>query len=274
METQKSYKILTHDEYAKVYRTFKRNSQQDDIVRNAVTELILHEFGRNSIDVMSIGSGTGWLEDHLIKHPQLKITSLLAIEPNLCHFEAIKEKSANWKNTIFDLDPSCFGADYGTEKRFDVILMVHTIYYIKNPINAVIKAKSFLKHGGKLIIVAQGEKGGYELTATVYEEVIRNAPPTYAYNCIHGGFIVDGLRKEGIPFTIKEAVDFLNVTDFIGRVESPNYSDTISLFLHTMYEYLDDECKEEIYKKVKKHTTVTEDNRHVFNHYNKFIIVE
>ena len=266
--------MLTQDEYAKVYRTFKRNSQQDDIVRNAVTEFILHEFGRNSIDIMSIGSGTGWLEDHLVKHPKLKVESLLAIEPNLYHVEAMQEKSANWTDTIFELDSSSFGADYRTEKRFDVIIMVHMIYYIKNPIDAIIKAKSFLKHGGKIIIAVQGEKGGYELTAAVYEEVMRSAPLTYTYNCIHGGLIVDGLRKEGIPFTIKEAVDFLDVTDFVGRVESPNCSDAISLYLHTMYEYLDDESKEEIYKKVKKHTTVTEDNRHVFSHYNNFIFVE
>ena len=267
-------KLLTDQEYAKVYGTFKANSQQDDIVRDAVTKFILHEYGSKSIDMMSIGPGTGWLENDLIKHPQLKIKSLLAIEPNPCYVEMLKEKSAKWKNTTVEIDPSCFDVGYATEEKFDVIMMIHSVYYIKDPIDAIMRAKSLLKHGGKIIMFIQGEKGGCELVFSVRAQLGRQVPSISSYNRITGGFIVDALERKNIQCRVQEFTDFHDLTDFIMRKETPCCNDTISFFLQTKYEDLDDMVRDFIYQRVKKLITVTENNGYLLGHSNNFVIIE
>ena len=270
MEELKSCKLLIDEEYAKVYSTFKNNSQQDDIVRDAVTKFILHEYGSKSVDVMSIGPGIGWLEDDLVKHPQLKIKSLLAIEPNPRYIEKLREKSGKWKDTIVEIDPSCFDVGYATEERFDVIMMIHSIYYMKDPIDAIMHAKSLLKHGGKIIMFIQGEKGGCELVFSVREQLGRQVPSISSYNRLTDVVIVDALKKRNISCRVQDFTDFHDLTDFIKRKETPNCNDTISFFFHTKYEDLDDAVRDVIYQKVKKLITVTENNRHLLGHSNNF----
>ena len=274
MEKRKSCKLLTQDEYAEVYSTFKKDSQQDDIVRNAVIKFVLQEFGSKSIDMMSIGPGTGWLEDDLIKHPQLKIKNLLAIESNPCHVEKLKEKSLNWKNISFEIDPSCFDEGYATEKRFDIVMMIHIVYYLKHPIDAIIKAKSLLKPGGKLIMFIQGEKGGCQLVYSIRAQTGRQVPSISNYNWITDAYVVDVLKRKNILCSVHEFIDFHDLTDFIERKETPGCNDTISFFLQTKYEDIDEEFRDEVYQRVKKLITVTENNKCLFGHSSNFVVVQ
>ena len=99
--------------------------------------------------MMSIGAGTGIVEDKIIRHFGMRVISILAIEPNPVHFENLRQMSDKWNDTILELDSSFFDENYDTAKRFDVILINQSIYGIKNPIESILKAKSLLKHGGK-----------------------------------------------------------------------------------------------------------------------------
>ena len=119
---------------------------------------MLGEYCNKPIDIMSIGAGTGWLEDSIIKHSEMKVNNILAIEPNPVHVDKLREMGDKWNDTKFEIDSSFFDENYDTAKRFDVILMVHSIYGMKNPIESIPKAKSLLKNGGKCLIFVKGSK--------------------------------------------------------------------------------------------------------------------
>ena len=274
MAQESPFRPISDDEYAKLFNTLKRTSDLDTIIRNGIIQPILNKYADKAIDVMSVGAGIGWLEDEIIRHPNLKINSILAIEPNQKHAEKLKEKSLNWKYTTSNIDTSYFSENYDTEMRFDVILMVHSIYYLENPTDAIIKLKSFLKDGGQVMIDVRGEKSGFELVKCM-QEYLKIPTSTCIYGSLyHAGMLIEDLKENDIKYQKQEYMASIDVSEFIERKPTPFSNDCVSFLLHTRYENLDKELQEEIYKIVRNRVTVTEDNRFMFGQSNSFIYME
>ena len=273
MEQREPFRAVTEEEYAKIYVTFKRRTDQEIIVSDKIIKKLLQNYENESIDMMSIGAGIGWLENCIIKHPCMKITSILAIEPNPDHLPKLREQSNAWTDTVVQIDSSYFNAHYETSQKFDIVLMVHSIYFIDDPLEAIIRAKSFLKHGGQLIIIVQGDQGGKELACHLYARA-DGAQNILSRNWIDTKFVVDGLKQNNIKYEVENVKISHDVTDFMEKSDSADSSDTVSFFLQTDYKDLDNQLQDEIYQLVKKHVTTTEDNRHIFNHQNGIIIVD
>ena len=273
MAQKKVLKMLDNNEYVKMFATFKENSNQDEVVRDGIIAPIIKKYGGKAFDLMSIGAGVGWLEDDIIRHPELKVNIILAIEPNPEHVEKIREKSAKWKDTISYIETGYFNDDYNTIMRFDVILMVNSIYYIRDPIGVIIKAKSFLKPGGQIMIVMQGEQGNFELTSCLHKQV-KFSQSMYTYNLENSALLVERLQKNNIKYQMQNFNGLLDVTDFIERKNTPSCNDTISFILHSKYEDLDNELQDYIYKIANERAIVTKDNRYLYSHVNSLIIIE
>ena len=266
-------KPITDEEYAQLYITLKRRSDQDAIIRNGTMKSILSKYDGKTIDVMSIGAGIGWLEDEIIKHPHLKVNSMLAIEPNPEHAEKLREKSTTWNDTIGIVDTSYFNENYDTARKFDVILIIHSIYYVENPADAIIKLRSFLKPGGHVLVAVRGEKGGYDLITRVYKHY-KIAPSAIIFGGVcNAAMLTDRFKKNGIKYQVQEVMALHDVSDFIEKKAVPFANDCISFLIHTMYENLDRELQNDIYKFVKDYV-ILKDNRYMFGHLNSFIEVE
>ena len=273
MEQKKSFKALTQEQYTAKYITFKRRADQDAVIRDVIIKALLLKYENRSIDVMSIGAGIGWLENCIIKHPCMKIRSMLAIEPNPDHLVKLREQSDAWTDTVVQIDSSYFNAHYETSQKFDIVLMVHSIYCMNDPLETIIRAKSFLKHGGQLIIIVQGDQCGKELACHLYARA-DGAQNILSRNWIDTEFVVDGLKQNNIKYEVENVKISHDVTDFMEKSDSADSSDTISFLLQTDYKDLDNQLQDEIYQLVKKHVTTTEDNRHIFNNQNGIIIVD
>ena len=272
-QEKKIFKLLTGEEYAKMFITFKSKTDEDTIIRNAVLKPMIENYGDRSIDIMSIGAGKGWLEDEIIRHPQMKVKSILAIEPNPEHAMKLRETSLQWTKTTVNIDQSYFDENYETAHTFDVILIIHSIYYFENAIDAIIKLKSILNPGGQIMLAVEGEKGGNELASHVYGQN-NNVLPTCSFNWIAGEFLVRGLKSNNLKFKLQTFTSVNDVTDFIERKDTPSCNDTVSFFLNTKYEDLDKELQDDIYKMVKDRAIVTKDNKKLFPEDNTFITVE
>ena len=274
MAQEKVFKMLTDEEYAKMFLTFKNKSNEDAIIRNAIIKPIIEKYADKSIDIMSIGAGNGWLEDEIIRHPQMKVKSILAIEPNPEHAKKLQEKSLQWTQTTAKIDQTYFNEKYETVQKFDVILLVHSIYYLDNAIDAIIKLNFFLKSGGQIMIVVDGHQGGYEVASRVYEQMDCVPPIRRLLIRVANGIIAQGLQQNNIKFMLQNGTTLFDVTDFIKKEDTTSCSDVISFFLHTKYEGLDKELQDDIYKIVKERVIVTEDNRQMFPSCTTFINVE
>ena len=265
--------MITDEEYAKTFHTFKSKTDEDAVIRNAIVKPMIEKYADKSIDIMSIGAGKGWLEDEIIRHPQMKIKRILTIEPNPDHAVKLREMSLQWTKTAVSIDQSYFDENYETAQKFDVILLVHSIYYLKNAIDAIIKLKSFLNPGGQIMLAVEGERGGHELASYLYERM-DSVPSTYSFNWLASGLLVQGLKNKNIKCQLQTLTSFIDVTDFIERKDTSSCNDVISFFLHTKYEDLDEELKGDVYKMVQDRVTVTKDNKQLFPEENTFITVE
>ena len=274
MAQERVLKMLDNNEYAKMFTTFKQNSNQDEVVRDGIMTPIIKRYGGKRFDLMSIGAGVGWLEDDIIRHPDLKVNVIVAIEPNPEHVEMIREKSANWIDTISYIETGYFNEGYNTVMRFDVVLMVNSIYYIRDPIGVIIKAKSLLKPGGQIMIVMQGEQGNFEVTSCLHKQVKFSQQSMYTYNLENSVLLVEKLQKNSIKYRMQNFNGILDVTDFIERKDTPTCNDTISFILHSKYEDLDNDLQDEIYKIVNERAIVTKDNRYLYSHVNSLIVIE
>ena len=273
MVRERTFKLLTDEDYAKAFKTLKLNSDENNTIRHAIIQPIINNYAGKSIDMMSIGAGDGWLEDEIIRNPNLNINSILAIEPNHEHAEKLKEKAAKWESTNSIIDISCFDETYETSMRFDVILMVHSIYYQKFPIKAISRAKSFLRRGGVLIIAIVGKNGGHQLAARLYEQM-DNVPAFYNDHLLSSGWLVNHLTNNSIRFHLQTFNCSHDVTDFIKRKETPTCNDTITFFLNTKYESLDTYLQDEVYNMVQERVTISKDKRHLFPEDHDFIYIE
>ena len=273
MARESNFKMITDEEYSRMFITFKRDSNQDAIIRDGIMTQMLHKYGGKSIDMMSIGAGTGWLEDEIIRHPRMKVDSIVAIEPDPERAEILREKSANWKDTITTVDLSYFAENYEIAKQFDVILMIHSLYYTREPIRAIEKAKSFLKPGGQVMIAIRGSKGGIELASCLHEHVTID-PSICIFSWESSEYLTEKLKKNDIKYQIQDLTSFHDVTDFIERNNTPTCNDTVSFFLHTNYDELDKGLQGDLYNIVKDRITVTKDKKHMFNHVTSFIFVD
>ena len=161
---------ITEREYSRVFSTFIASSTEYAQMMDLIKPLV-EEYDGRAIDLMSIGAGTGCMENDLIKLHHLNLNRFLAIEPNTHHLQKLKLTVASWGMVEIQIDPISFDETYETCMRFDMILMSHSMYCMENPVAVILKARSLLKLHGKLIIFIQTDEGGHELYARMMQEV-------------------------------------------------------------------------------------------------------
>ena len=225
---------------------------------------LIEEFQVRAIDLMSIGAGTGCLENDLIKLNHLNLNSFLAIEPNAHQLEKLKQTVASWGMANIQMDPRSFDETYETCKRFDIILMSHSMYCMENPLAVILKARSLLKRGGKLIIFIQTEEGGHEIYTRMMQEVTMQHPINDHF--VTSKSISEALEKNGIKHDVKIGQSHIDVTDFIERNSTPTFDDNITFLLQSDYSGLKEDLQKSIYEIVRERTILAENGKYMFSH--------
>ena len=134
------------------------------------------------------------------------------------------------------MDECCFDEKYGRNRdmKFDLILMVHVVYYMD--------ARSFLTKTGKLLIFVMADKiGGLSNTEDLAMIGGERNPHYFTSKTL-----VSALAENGIQHQVMEFPRKLNVTQFIEE----NAIDVITFLLLTNYLELESWLREEIREKV------------------------
>ena len=132
--------------------------------------------------------------------------------------------------------------------------MPHVLCSIKDPFDALLKAKSYLNPGGSLIILQGGAKGVAELCSYLNENVSLYPDPIANHGFIDDD-LIENLTKSGIAFNIQRenVVSTVDLDDFVRSQGKGNANDVISFFLQTRYENLSNQLKANILQKTKDH---------------------
>ncbi|XP_053554233.1 histamine N-methyltransferase-like [Bombina bombina] len=179
--------------------------------------------GKSPINVLSLGSGTGEMDMHILSKLRNMYPGALinneSVEPSEEHILLYKDnvsKTQNIDNVTFSWHKKDT-SEYETEikqrkeiKQFDFIHMIQMIYYVKD-VPATIKFfRSCLAPNGKLLIVVLSEKSGW---IRFYDACSSHLSKSELPINICSGDITQILDSQGIQYESYNIQSYLDVTE-------------------------------------------------------------
>lgn len=177
-----------------------------------------------SFSVLSIGAGDSELDLDVISGlfqtgsiPSPTRLRYVAIEPNPVHREQIIKRlstEAAAPLTEYAVLEKPFPEHLPQAERFDLILMIHVLYYLAPRDNAINRAMSLLAPGGRLVIVQQTPTGIPELQAEFLETLKGSSEEMFT-----SIDMLQLLDHDGIHYEYSEVDTYLDVTECIMDTE-------------------------------------------------------
>ena len=242
---------LNDEEYAEAFEIFKNNMSR------GIYELakpVIKQYNK-PINFLSVGAGTGIDENHFITVFGLKVLTFHAFEPNKHHHRALENTVKSWSVKNYICVDRCFTAEstpLADNIKYDLILMSHIFYHIKDKIGVIKNAMSMLAPDGNILIFHQ--LNSPSCNKVLREHMVYSKDPL-ADDDISSEFIHNLLKKENISCSITHKYDAVGgLRNFIkSNGESCNFMDcaAISLLMNTNYIKLPEDIKRKIYESVK-----------------------
>ncbi|KAM7407698.1 hypothetical protein PAMA_003440 [Pampus argenteus] len=197
------------------FQFYLEQSGEHKAILQCVENILPGEFkrigaGKSSLDVLGVGSGGGELDAEMLRLLQSTF-SALPISADIVEgsaqlvdsFKASVAKSANLQKIPF-VWHIMKSEEYekqvkakGVMKRFDFIHMIQMLYYVDDLAEAIKFYHSLLKNNGRLMIVIEADKGGWDTLWRTYEkELCIDAVTEYRSS----GDVVACLKKHGLKY--------------------------------------------------------------------------
>ncbi len=252
---------LSEADYAQTFSTYLKASSEHEKMKDLIGP-VLNEFQGKHIDVMSIGAGDGSFEDALIKQQSLMLKYFHGIEPDGHRRPTLQDIVSTW-NTEHFIDERYFDENFETDKKFDLIIIAHVLYHVKQPIEAILKAKSFLASNGKLIIFLDTRKGSIELVSKLkpnFEASVQRLGHPWSLTIED---LSENLDKLGQSHKLTKEMTHADVTEFIQKQETDTANDVISFLTQTRFDKMPKDLQKDIYDMVEERC-VQKDGRFLF----------
>jgi SAM-dependent methyltransferase len=239
---------LTDKEYAECFNAFKMVSTEWTAMRQWLArEFLPMMTDRESVKVLSIGSGTGDFDITLIRLLTMEIPHIhyVALDPNSEHNSVFSEqyKENGLDLTSFRIIPKPFGEVY-LPGSFDLIHMTHCLYYIPDRKKAIQQAYNLLNPGGILLIFHQTSLGINEIQRVYMKRVKDDEKEMFSAHDILRIF-----SDMGLEFTFDILISDIDVTDCIA--ENENGRKVLNFFMESNLDGLDRTLREEIFQTLK-----------------------
>ena len=142
--------------YAQCLEIFEANSDQRLGLLSWLEANIVAMMSQDANAILSVGCGTGAFDECILEYARarMKRVTYLGIEPN--EISAAEFSQTMDKQASAQVDVSVLLQKFGEqvfENEFDLILFIHSIYYLEDRNDAIDAALKALKPGGELIIV-------------------------------------------------------------------------------------------------------------------------
>ena len=147
---------LNNSYYAQCLEIFEANSDQRLGLLGWLEANIVAKMSQGANAILSVGCGTGAFDECILRYARqrMKQVTYLGIEPN--EISAAEFSQTMGKQASNQVGVSVLLQKFEEqvfENKFDLILFVHSIYYLENRNDAIDVALKALKPGGELVIV-------------------------------------------------------------------------------------------------------------------------
>lgn len=201
---------LEESYFTSSYLTYvQANNQWENLFKwfskNAPT-LAIH----NPMRILSIGSGTGFLDKRLIPLFQSHVSQIhyVGIDPSKSQCTIFEEhaKALRSKNINISIHAKLLES-YKTDQQFDLVLMVHVLYHFPNPEIPILTSYNLLTQNGKGVIVIGPPDNEFSLFTC------KLLPSTREYQPCVNPTVESILYEKKIPYEKKSISAQIDVTE-------------------------------------------------------------
>ncbi len=135
--------------------------------------------------VLSVGCGSGLLDLPVARHLARPAAAVdyVGVDPNSVECEAFERRfaQAGLSGVTHAVVPEPFEA-FTPDQRFDLVHVVHCLYYLPDAATALAKARSLLAPGGRLVLVHAPCEALNDLASRFYDKAY-GRPTVFAEDC-------------------------------------------------------------------------------------------
>ena len=166
--------------YANCLETYESASNQRALILRWLTDEVISGLFTEYTSILSIGCGAGDLDKEILsaaKKRSRRVT-YVGIEPDSDQCERFRShmRSENDQSTAVEVHNSRFES-FADERRFDLVLMVHSLYYMDDPKQALEHALKLVGESGRLVVFIASDDTLNELASSFWAR--ENGSPTW-----------------------------------------------------------------------------------------------
>jgi len=199
---------LEGQHYANCLHTYESASNQRELILGWFTEHVIPQLSTDSASFLSVGCGAGDLDREIlaagIEHSSR--VSYVGLEPDSQQCERFISRMTVDNDPGIRVEAFNTGFEEFTEqRRFDLVLMVHSLYYMDDPEQALKNALDLVSENGQLVILIASDDTLNELASSFWER--ENGGSTWFSEDLSRH-----LEKRGMRFERKRIAARLDIT--------------------------------------------------------------
>jgi SAM-dependent methyltransferase len=163
---------LEGQRYADCLHTYEAASNQRELILGWVTDHVIPQFSADSASILSVGCGAGDLDEKILAAAKQHASSIsyVGVEPDPQQCERFMSRMVceNDPNIGVEVHNSSF-EQFTDQRRFDLVLMVHSLYYMEDPKRALDNALNLVNESGRLVILVASNDTLNELSSSFWK---------------------------------------------------------------------------------------------------------
>ena len=199
---------LEGQRYATCLDTYEAASNQRELIFGWFTDHVIPQLSTERASFLSVGCGAGDLDAKILAagKEHAATISYVGLEPDSRQCERFMSRMVvkNDQNIRVEAHNTCF-EKFTEQRRFDLVLMVHSIYYMDDPKLAIENALDLVSEGGRLVILIASNDTLNELSSSFWK--LENGGSTWFSENLS-----THLEKIGVPFERKRIEATLDIT--------------------------------------------------------------
>jgi len=163
---------LAGEHYASSLAIYEAASDQRDRILAWTRKTLVPELHEDRASILSVGCGAGDLDKEILEASteQSEVVAYVGLEPDERQCQRFVSQMGEKTNGRVQVEARNVGfEDLRDPRRYDLVIMVHSLYYMADPAWAVEKAMGLVKDGGRLVILLAANDTLNELSSSFWE---------------------------------------------------------------------------------------------------------
>lgn len=194
---------LTRDRYLETFKVLQSISQEYQDIASFVATEIKNKIG-SSYSLLDVGAGSGYMLEKLGERLSISnIKKYVAVEPDPVAAAALIQTLNRFSQVPSLVEIERFHQALATDLQqyFDVVLFCHSLYGVKDPIDALLSAKNLLTKNGLLIAIINTPEGFTRLFSDFDLSLNRDRPAIENFD-LKSNKVAAGLRASNCDFSL------------------------------------------------------------------------